>query len=109
MPDIFSAITILRCACGEVHPSALTLKPPGRFVCGNCLSRERGMREAQCVKCGKIAPIHGHHVFGHEVSDETVEWCVNCHQKYHRGRSVQAIEANSKEGGAMASREGIPE
>jgi hypothetical protein len=30
-------ITILKCICGELHPSALTLKPPGRFVFGNVL------------------------------------------------------------------------
>jgi hypothetical protein len=87
---LFSAITTLRCACGEVHPSALTLKP-GRFICGNCLGRERGAREALCVKCDNVAPVHNHHVRGRAVSDETVEWCINCHQKYHRGRSVQTI------------------
>jgi hypothetical protein len=90
--DIFAAITILRCKCGEVHPSALTLKR-GQFICGNCLGRERKAREVRCAKCGVLAPAHTHHVDGREVSDDTVEWCVNCHQKYHRGRSVQAINA----------------
>jgi hypothetical protein len=91
---LFSAITTLRCACGEAHPSALTLKPPGRYVCGNCLGRERGAREARCAKCGKVAPVQKHHVHGRKVSDVTVEWCINCHQKYHRGRSVQAINGD---------------
>ena len=79
--DIFAAITILRCKCGEGHPSALTLKPPGRFVCGNCLGCERGAREARCAKCRKIAPVHRHHVFGRKVSNETIEWCINCHRQ----------------------------
>jgi hypothetical protein len=85
---LFSAITILRCECGEVHPSALTLRR-GRFACGNCLGRERGAREGRCAKCGKIAPVHGHHVFGHENSDEVVDWCINCHQKHHKGRKTK--------------------
>jgi len=90
---LFSAITLLRCECGEVHPAALTFKPDrARFVCANCLGRERGAREAVCARCGKIEPIHNHHVRGRDVSEDTVEWCINCHQKYHRGRSVQAIE-----------------
>jgi hypothetical protein len=70
---IFSAITILKCACGEAHPSALTLQITGRFVCGNCLGRERDAREALCAKCGKVAPIHKHHVRGRAVPDEIVE------------------------------------
>ena len=102
---MFSAITILKCSCGEAHPSALTLKPPGRFVCGNCLGRERGRREALCAKCRKIAPVHNHHVYGRGVSDETVEWCVNCHQKYHRGRSVQEIQQKEDSDRPEASQE----
>ena len=86
---MFSAITILKCACGEVHPSALTLKPPGRFVCGNCLGRERGAREARCAECGEVAPVHKHHVFGCENSDEVADWCINCHQKHHKGRKTK--------------------
>jgi hypothetical protein len=89
---MFDAITILRCACGEVHPSALTLTR-GRFVCGNCREEKRGTRKAQCKKCGRTAPIHGHHKHGHAVSEETVEWCVNCHQIYHQGRSVKEVES----------------
>jgi hypothetical protein len=91
--DLFSPITLLRCACGEVHPSALTLRR-GRFICGNCLGRDRGAREARCAKCSKVAPVQKHHVYGRKVSDETVEWCISCHQKYHRGRSVRAINGD---------------
>jgi hypothetical protein len=93
---LFSAITILRCRCGEVHPSALTLIR-GRFVCGNCRERERGIKETLCEKCGNIAPSHKHHKFGRMISNQTVRWCVNCHQKYHKGKSVQAIENRKQE------------
>jgi hypothetical protein len=89
---MFEAITLLRCACGEVHPSALTLRR-GRFVCGNCREEKRGIRKARCKKCGRIGPIHGHHKHGHAVSDETVKWCVNCHQIYHQGQSVKEVES----------------
>jgi hypothetical protein len=91
--DLFSPITLLRCECGEAHPSALSLKR-GRYICGNCLGRERRAREARCAKCGAVAPVQHHHVAGRKVSDDTIEWCINCHQKYHRGRSVQAIKTD---------------
>jgi hypothetical protein len=87
-----------QCACGEVHPSAITLVRPrgseggGRYVCGNCLGRQRGLREGLCVTCGKIEPCHYHHKDGRAVSDITDDRCVNCHQKFHRGRSVERIK-----------------
>jgi hypothetical protein len=82
------AIKSLRCECGELHPSALTLKA-GRFICGNCLGLQRRLRQGTCTNCKAVAPLHTHHKDGRAVSDDTEDWCVNCHQKLHRGRELR--------------------
>jgi hypothetical protein len=85
--NLFPSLKTLRCDCGEFHPSALTLRGDG-FICGNCLGRERGLRQALCANCNHVEPVHYHHVRGRRVSDETADWCVNCHQKLHKGRAI---------------------
>ena len=85
-------ITALRCLCGELHPSALTLKD-GRYICGNCLNKppecDSGLEQGLCTSCKTVEPLHKHHVDGRAHSRRKSLLCVNCHQKLHRGKEFQ--------------------
>jgi hypothetical protein len=91
---------ILRCDCGEYHPSALTKRFDNpstnaqgstgyKYVCGNCYARTRGWPKIElCVCCEQQQPCDKHHVHGWRVSHVKEFRCVNCHRKLHRGRAI---------------------
>jgi hypothetical protein len=82
--------------CGELNPSAL-MRRAGGFVCANCEARERGRPEAQCARCGLIAPFERHHVEGRRNSPETMDLCLVCHRAAHAadmGRTLRGAGAS---------------